>query len=696
MRAKALGTALAVAFLALSCRNAETPAAPAGPRGAVRDVVLVTIDTLRADAVGFGGNARGTTPNLDRFAAEGRVFPYAHAHNVLTLPSHTNILTGLYPYQHGVRDNSGFRLDKRFETAATRLSSRGFAAAAFVAAFPLDGRYGLTRGFDPYDELYHHVDEPREFEIPQSRADEVVTSALAWYRSKEGTPRFLWVHLYDPHAPYDPPEDFRKRFPDDPYLGEVAYTDSALVPLLEALRATSPPPLLIVTGDHGEARGDHKELTHGLFAYEATLHIPLFLWCPGLVLPGRDERSARHVDILPTVLWAVGAPDDAGLPGRPLLVPATEPQESYFESLGPTFNRGWAPLRGVLRDRNKYIDLPIQELYDLRIDPGEQNNLAASDSATFRKLRKDLLETPAGPTERGSVGSEEAAQLRSLGYLSGSTAPKARYGVQDDPKNLIAVDAQLHQTVALYETGHPDEAIAVARQIVAANPRMKAGYEHLGFLLQEKGDLVGAIGVFERASASGAAGENMDRRRALLLCESGRPKEAITLLWPYRDGSDTETLNALGIALADSGRGDEGLATFHRVLDISARDTLAYQNTGIALLKMDRAAEARENLEKALAIHERNPRAWNALGVAWMRLGDPGKALEAWGKCLSYNPKQYDALYNTARVAAGLGDRSRAREAMERFIETAPPAQYGKDIAQVRAALAALDGKVVR
>jgi len=688
--------ALAAAFLAASCRNAETPAGPAGPRPTVRDVVLVTIDTLRADAVGFGGNARGTTPNLDRFAAEGRVFPFAHAHNVLTLPSHTNILTGLYPYQHGVRDNSGFRLDKRFDTAATRLSTRGFAAAAFVAAFPLDGRYGLTRGFDPYDELYRHVDEPREFEIPQSRADEVVRSALAWYRSKEGTPRFLWVHLYDPHAPYDPPDDFRKRFPDDPYLGEVAYTDSALAPLLEALRATNPPPLLIVTGDHGEARGDHKELTHGLFAYEATLHIPLFLWCPGLVAPGRDERSARHVDILPTVLWAVGAPDDAGLPGRPLLAPAAGPQESYFESLGPTFNRGWAPLRGVLRDRDKYIDLPIQELYDLKIDPGEQNNLAASDSAMFRKLRKDLLETPAGPTERGSVGSEEAAQLRSLGYLSGSAAPKARYGPQDDPKNLIAVDAQLHQTVALYETGHPDEAIAVARQIVAANPRMKAGYEHLGFLLQEKGDLRGAIGLFEKASAAGAGGENMDRRRALLLCESGRPKEAISLLWPYRDGSDTETLNALGIALADAGRGEEGLATFHRVLVISARDTLAYQNTGIALLKMDRAAEARENLEKALAIHERNPRAWNALGVAWMRLGEPGKALEAWGKCLSYNPKQYDALYNTARVAAGLGDRARAREAMERFVETAPPAQYEKDIAQVRAALAALDGKVVR
>jgi arylsulfatase A-like enzyme len=184
-----------------------------------RDVVLITIDTLRYDATGFDGNARGTTPNLDRLAAAGRVFSGAHSHNVITLPSHTNILTGLYPYEHGVRENAGFRLSRSVETIATRLKARGFATAAFVGAFPLDSRYGLSNGFDVYEEMYKQTEEPEDFQIQQARADEVVTHALDWFTKQSGSPRFLWVHVYDPHAPYDPPPAWRDRFPDDLYLG---------------------------------------------------------------------------------------------------------------------------------------------------------------------------------------------------------------------------------------------------------------------------------------------------------------------------------------------------------------------------------------------------------------------------------------------------------------------------------------------
>ncbi len=641
---------------------------------------------------GFDGNARGTTPNLDRFASEGRVFPFAHAHNVLTLPSHTNILTGLYPYQHGVRDNAGFRLDRKFETAATRLSGSGFSSGAFVAAFPLDSRYGLSRGFQTYTELYRHLDEPKEFDIPQSRGDAVAQAALAWYRAQAGKPRFLWVHVYDPHAPYDPPADYAKRFADDLYLGEVAFADAALAPLLAAIRETHPAPLLVVTGDHGEARGDHGELTHGLFAYESTLHVPLFVWSPGLVPPGKDERSARHVDILPTILAAAGAAADPSLPGSSLLSPAAASPESYFESLSASFNRGWAPLRGLIRDRDKYIELPLPELYNLQDDPGERANLVDSRPPALRMLLNAFREIPAGPTDRSSVGSDEAARLRSLGYLSGRSESKAQYGPEDDPKNLIAVDEKLHQVMALFETKRLKEAITVAREVVASNPRMKVGYEQLSFLLQEDGDLAGAIKVYEKATASGAGGESIDRGHALLLSEAGRPREAVVLLLPYRENTeDAETLNALGIALADAGQPAQGLPIFRRVLEIDPNNSLAYQNTGIALLKMDRAADARSSLEKALEINDRNPRAWNALGVAWMRLDQPAKALDAWARCIALNPKQYDALFNTGLVAARVGDRARAREAMEKFVSTAPPAEYRQDIAQVRAALATLD-----
>jgi tetratricopeptide (TPR) repeat protein len=222
---------------------------------------------------------------------------------------------------------------------------------------------------------------------------------------------------------------------------------------------------------------------------------------------------------------------------------------------------------------------------------------------------------------------------------------------------------------------------------------MRMGYEHLAFLLREKGDLAEADRVLAQAEKNGLGGESLDGRRALILSEMGRAREAIALLQPYGESLDTETLNALGIALADAGRGKEALAIFARIQEIDPGNGLAYQNAGISLLKLDRPAEARENLEKAIAIHDRNPRAWNALGVAWMRLGSPEKAIEAWTKAVAYNPKQYDALYNIGLVSARRGDQARAREALERFVATAPPAQYARDIAEVRSALAALNGK---
>jgi arylsulfatase A-like enzyme/Flp pilus assembly protein TadD len=692
----ATGLALALLFLSPSCRREEagspaTGAARPAPRPS-RDVILVTIDTLRADAVGFDGNPRGTTPNLDRFAAEGRVFTRAHAHNVITLPSHTNILTGMLPYQHGVRENAGFRLSPKIPTAATRLKARGYTTGAFVGAYVLDSRFGLAHGFDVYDELYRHLDEQLDFDIQQARAEDVVKAALDWYTAQAGRPRFLWVHLYDPHAPYDPPSPYREKIPDDYYLGEVAYTDAALAPLLEAVRNVQPAPLLVVTGDHGEARGDHGELTHGVFCYEATLHIPLFAWCPGIVAPGRDDVPARHIDIVPTILDAIGEPRPAELTGQSLLGTGRREAEegSYFEALSAAFNRGWAPLRGLALHGNKYIDLPIPELYNLPTDPEEAKNLVPERPDALRRLRKRLLELPAAPHERGTIGSEEAAKLRSLGYLTGSGEMKATYGPADDPKSLVLVDQTLHKIMDLYGHGKCDEALPIARRVVAERPNMKLGYLHLAMVLRCKGDLEGVLHAFEQASANGAGGESVDRQKAMLLSEMGRPRAAIAVLEPYRDSDDIETLNALGIALADGGRAAEALPLFARVLSIDPENAVAYQNTGISLLKLDRPEEARQNLEAALRLGKRHARAWNALGVAWMRLGDPRKAIEAWEHCLQINPEQYDALYNIGRVAGQLHEWPKARAALERFVAVAPAKQYGKDIAEVRAVLAGM------
>ncbi len=683
----------ALLLAAATCRRAgESPSREAsapGPR-IPRDIVLVTIDTIRADAAGFMGNTRGTTPNLDRLAAQGRVFEMAHAHNVITLPSHTNILTGMLPYQHGVRENGGFRLSPKVPTAASRLKAKGYATGAFVGAFVLDSRYGLGHGFDVYEELYRDLDEQLEFNIQQARAEDVVTAALAWYRSQAGKPRFLWIHVYDPHAPYAPPEAFGARYKDDLYLGEVAYTDAALAPLLEAVRTSDPPPLLVVTGDHGEARGDHGELTHGLFCYEATLHVPLFAWCPPLLPAGRDATPARHIDILPTILDTVGETVPKDLPGQSLLPARRREAEigTYFEALSAAFNRGWAPLRGLMAGGQKFIDLPLPELYDLPKDPGESKNLVSSGPDSLRRLRKRLLELPAAVAERGTIGSEEAAMLRSLGYLTGPSEMKTTYGPADDPKNLIVVDQKIHRFVDAYEMQKYDEALKLAREVVAENPRMRLGYMHLVTILQAKGDLAGAVRACERATANGAGGETVDRRRGLLLSELGRAKEAVKVLASYREGDDPETLNALGIALTDSGRAAEALPVFARALELDASNSQAYQNTGIALLKLDQPDEARKNLEQALALGKRHTRAWNALGVAWMRLNDPRKAIAAWQRCIEINPEQFDALYNVGRVAGQLGDWKTARSALERFVAAAPPKQYARDLVEVRAALA--------
>lgn len=687
---RALGVC-AVLALPLACRRAEGPGLPArsAPRVS-RDVVVITIDTLRADAVGFDGNPRGTTPNLDRLAAEGRVFGQAHAHNVITLPSHTNILTGLLPYQHGVRENAGFRLSPKIPTAAGRLKAKGYASGAFVAAYVLDSRYGLGHDFDVYNELYRHLDEQFEFSIQQARAEDVVKAAVEWYRAEKGKPRFLWVHLYDPHAPYDPPSPYREKFADDLYLGEVAYTDASLAPLLAELRASDPPPLVVVTGDHGEARGDHGELTHGLFCYESTLHVPLVAWCPPLIPAGRDDVPARHIDILPTILDAVGEAKPSELTGQSLLPAGRKEAEegSYFEALSAAFNRGWAPLRGMAARGDKYIDLPIPELYDLPTDPKEAKNLVPEAPDALRRLRKRLLELPAAPRERGTIGSEEAAKLRSLGYLTGSSETKETYGPQDDPKTLIAVDQKLHTIMELSDRGKCDEALPIARKVVAENPRMKLGYSHLAMVLRCRGDIQGVLRAFESASKNGAGGERTDRQRAMVLSELGRPKEALAVLLPYRESDELETLNTLGIALTDAGRAQEALPVFARAIEIDPANGDAYQNTGIALLKLDQPEQARQNLEHAVALGKRRVRAWNALGVAWLRLGDQRKAIECWQKCVEFNPEQYDALYNIGRVAGGMGDWKTARAALERFVQTAPPRQYARDLAEVRGVLA--------
>ena len=420
-----------------------------------RNILLVTIDTLRGDALGsYGGKA--ATPNLDALAARGARFTFAHSHAVLTLPSHASILTGRYPYEHGIRDNPGFRLRQSDFTLARGLKSAGFATGAFVSAFTLDQRYGLQSGFDTYDDRISEVGKTLDVAVPERRADETVTAALDWI-GRQPARWFGWVHVFDPHAPYAPPGDWLTRYASDAYAGEVAWTDFALGPLFARLDRESRPTLVIVTADHGESLGEHGEMTHGVFAYESTLHVPLIV---AEITPGRRaargvriDSPARHVDLVPTVLDVVNglslAPSD--LPGASLVGVVNrgggDDRASYFEAMMPTLARGWAPLRGVLVSREKFIDLPIQELYDLGSDPGELRNLAPLRADRAPVLTNVLRGFNVAPPGRPAAESAAARdRLRALGYTSGSPAPaRDRYTEQDDPKRLIDLDGLLHR-----------------------------------------------------------------------------------------------------------------------------------------------------------------------------------------------------------------------------------------------------------
>ena len=452
-------------------------------RAADQNVLLITIDTLRADALSsYGGAAQ--TPNLDRLASHGARFTFAHAHAVVTLPSHTSILTGRLPYEHGMRDNSGFRVKDGTETLATRLKAAGFATGAFVGGFPLTKRFGLTPGFDVYDDQMPALTGALAISMPERTADVVVGRAVDWIGAQHSR-FFSWVHLFDPHSPYAPPEPHLARHAASPYHGEVAWTDQALSPLLEMLEGLSRPTLVIVTSDHGESLGEHGELTHGMFAYEPTLRVPLIV---ARVAPGERSKRlarrgsplvvdtpARHVDITPTVLEATGVAADPSMAGVSLASairgePAGD-RPAYFESMTYNLVRGWAPLRGVIVEKSKYIDLPIPELYDLSSDPRESVNLAGRLRDRLDIMTRLLRGFSVAPPHRPGQETASAREaLRSLGYVTGSAPARDRYTEADDPKRLVEVDRDLHRASEALRSGQTDDAIRLFDSVIARRP----------------------------------------------------------------------------------------------------------------------------------------------------------------------------------------------------------------------------------
>jgi len=689
--------------------EASAPAAStsrAEGAGPVRNLVLITVDTLRADALGFMGNRSVQTPALDRLAAAGRVFSRAHAHNVVTLPSHTNILTGLYPFQHGVRNNGGFALGDDVPTLATVLSEEGFATGAVVGAFPLDSRFGLDRGFGLYDDDLGEGGQL--FSYAQRPGTEVVEHGSRWWREHAGERRFLWMHLFDPHAPYEPPKAYAERAAN-PYLGEVAAVDGALKPFLESfLGGREEPTLIVFTADHGEALGEHGERTHGFFAYEPTLAVPFVLWGPGIE-PGRDERPARHVDILPTALDLLGVDAPSGIAGRSLVQPpagspgrspgksdteSSEAVDTYFESMSPNLEYGAAPLRGVIRDGVKLIDVPVPELYDLKSDPDELDNVIDTRRQEARALYRALPEASAALPEAGEVSAEELERLRSLGYVGSSAARKESYGVEDDPKTLAALVGKLDDMTKAYSAGgarQVDRAVELGWALIDERPSLTVAYEYLAKILLQENRLTEALRLLGRAEEEGASNDALRQQLGLTLVQAGRPGEAVEVLRRIDpEAADAETLSSLGLALASMGRMAEARQALERAVEIDPDSARSFEILSFVALQTGDANAARRYARQALELDAYRPDSWNNLAIAEYQAGNAAQAVEAWKRAATLDPRNLDVLYNLGVVAGEVGDATTARRALERFLAAAPPSGYEAEVARARQTLAGL------
>ena len=632
---------------------------------AERNILLITIDTLRADALGaYGG--RAATPNLDALAARGARFDFAHSHAVVTLVSHASLFTGRYPYEHGIRDNTGYRLRPDEPTAATRLKALGFTTGAFVGGFPLDRRFGLTPGFDVYDDRMTKTGATGEASERERPADAVVKAALDWIGAQPGK-WFAWVHVYDPHEPYEPPGEFASRYASDPYLGEVSWTDAALGPLLDRLPSLSRPTLVVATADHGEGLGDHGERSHSLFAYEATLRVPLIVAEIKDTKGTKDTKErgrvidtpVRHVDVLPTLLASAGAAPDGGS-GTSLLETIAEgrgpDRPTYFEAMSAAVTRGWAPLRGVLVGREKYIDLPIVELYDLAADPKEATNLAPSRPDRARVMVETLKQFNVAPPARARQETAETIdRLRSLGYIGGGSAPvRDRYTEADDPKRLIEIQQMLDRGSAAMREGRGEEAAALFREVIAKRPDTEDAYRKLALIHWRAGRPRAAIETLETALRNGVTQSEVRIKLAQYLTEAGQAGKAVALLETViaQDGArhDPDALNALGNAYTAMDRTADAARVFRRLLDADPTDALAWQNLGIAQLQGKDLKSAEASLRRAIEVDPALSGAYTVLGVVLAQTGRRDEAIEAWKRALQLDPSDQNAAFNLKRI----------------------------------------------
>ena len=600
----AVGAALYFALVAP--RQKASQASPDTPPAPIRSVVLITIDTLRADRVGAYGWTAARTPAMDALAARGARFTRAFATAPITLPSHASLLTGLYPPGHGSRHN-GMKVSGGPATLATVLREQGWATGAFVGAFPLDRRFGLDRGFDHYGDRMPRGPDGRL--LNERPGSQVVDEALAWIGGIGDQPALLWVHLFEPHAPYEPDPARGPEGRSVPalvrYDDEVARADHETGRLLAGLGERAAAALVIVAGDHGEAFGEHGEIAHSVFLYDTTLRVPLVIAGPGVPASARDA-DVSLVDVFPTVLDAIGlAPRDVdGVSLVPVVKGASiEPRDLYAETFAPLFDFGWSSLRSVRSGPWKYIAAPAPELYNTSSDAAEAENTILRGGARARDLaaRVSKYSGPEPKAEAGPtvpVDAESRGRLGALGYVASS--PSGVSGNRPDPKDRRELAARMAQVV----TGELEGAAlrAALDAIVAEDPRNGQAQMRLGYALVDSGDLRRAEQHFRAALAASMPTADVHLGLALCFASTGRPAEAASALMEARriePGNPVVEAN-LGALALDGGDMTNAVAFLGAALQIDPDLHQARFNLARALAKQGRRAAALKEAETLL------------------------------------------------------------------------------------------------
>ena len=661
------------------------------------NLLIVTLDTTRADRIGTYGYRADTTPHLDRLASEGVVFENAMAVVPLTLPAHCTIFTGQPPPAHGVRDNGGFFLDDKALTLAEVLEAQGYATGAFVAAYVLDSKWGLDQGFgEYYDEFKLGENRVRSLGDIARPANEVIDQALPWLEEQANSKFFAWIHFYDPHSPYDPPEPFKTRFARRPYAGEVAFADSQLGRVLEWLntKGLANRTVVIVMGDHGESLGEHGEATHAFFIYEGALRIPLVIKTPYTEMAGRRiRRLARQKDIFPTVLDLLGIQVPDGLNGSSfgtslagLMAGAGEEdgnREGYAESFYPRYHFGWSELRALRVGSLKYIEAPRPELYDLSQDPLELDNLAAARLSLLTEMGDRLadieesMERPdADSAVHQEIDADTRARLASLGYIGTFAEPKNDLEDLADPKERIHLFNKLSDARERLSADPPDTeaAIALLHQIIEEDPMVIDAWTTLGraHLRQKQPERAVEdfrqalklkpdydVAVIELANAYFALGRSEEALAAYMAYLGTNPKDAGVHFLVGQLNLDLENL-------------DQAAAAFERALEFGPELATAQVGLGVIAYERGDLEEAQQAFEAALGTDKDVALAHHNLAKIWEDRGVFQRALAEYRREIELHPASHLTHFQLGQLLDNLGQRDDATFHYREAVDASP------------------------